>query len=344
MGILPNVASLLPKKSTGPACYTGALPAQRDLTLPHPMKTFAHHILSACLALLAVASLHAQTVTMLTVGKVTENVQTDAVTTAVRPASGGYGGGWGFNISVEGTSLSAPTVTIPAGTGNNLVNALQHNGGVLGFNAGNQDWEYGFPNFDNIGTTTSTDRNTRFPNGIYSFAIPSLSTVSLNLQNPTNGGNTVPLFTVTGGAWSGGNYVVNANQALTITSNTFTNFSNMTGNVLDSAIEFGVYDNNGNPLSGSSMFYFYSDNHAASNVMSYTINANTLTSGMNYTVFGANLLVVDKNALNSSLNLAYFESSTIFTVSAIPEPSAYAAFAGLGALGLAVWRRRRSRV
>jgi len=31
-----------------------------------------------------------------------------------------------------------------------------------------------------------------------------------------------------------------------------------------------------------------------------------------------------------------------FSVSAIPEPSTYAAFAGLGALGLALWRRRRS--
>jgi hypothetical protein len=32
-----------------------------------------------------------------------------------------------------------------------------------------------------------------------------------------------------------------------------------------------------------------------------------------------------------------------FAVSAIPEPSTYAAFAGLGALGLAVWRRRQAR-
>ncbi len=32
-----------------------------------------------------------------------------------------------------------------------------------------------------------------------------------------------------------------------------------------------------------------------------------------------------------------------FSVSAIPEPSTYAAFAGLGALGLAFWRRRQVR-
>lgn len=33
-----------------------------------------------------------------------------------------------------------------------------------------------------------------------------------------------------------------------------------------------------------------------------------------------------------------------FSVSAIPEPSTYAAFAGLGALGLAIWRRRQARL
>ena len=34
-------------------------------------------------------------------------------------------------------------------------------------------------------------------------------------------------------------------------------------------------------------------------------------------------------------------SFQIEAVSAIPEPSTYAAFAGLGALGLVIWRRRQ---
>jgi len=36
-----------------------------------------------------------------------------------------------------------------------------------------------------------------------------------------------------------------------------------------------------------------------------------------------------------------WNNTTALTVSAIPEPSTYAALSGVLALGLAVWRRRR---
>jgi len=284
------------------------------------------------LALLAVNA-SAASVTSVVVSKPAENVQTDATTQALTA------NGWGFGVTVVGTSLSAPTVTFPGGTSNATMNPSQHNGGVLGFNAGNGDWEYGSPSFDNIGTSTSTDRNTRFPNGNYSVAIPTFTTVTLNLSNPANL-NTIPLFTVTGGSWSGGKYVVDVSQTVTITSNAFTNFSVLTGNHVDSALRYGLFGPSGSLISGTE--YYYSANNAASNIMSQTITPNTLTSGNEYVFFGANVAVVDKITANSALNIATFESSNSFTISAIPEPSTYAAFAGLGALGLACWRRRRS--
>jgi hypothetical protein len=49
---------------------------------------------------------------------------------------------------------------------------------------------------------------------------------------------------------------------------------------------------------------------------------------------------------NSNISAAITSGSMYadnFSISAVPEPSTYAAFAGVGALGLAVWRRRRAR-
>jgi hypothetical protein len=62
--------------------------------------------------------------------------------------------------------------------------------------------------------------------------------------------------------------------------------------------------------------------------------AGAATSGFNFEVFGNSNLV---GAI--SAGAIYADN---FAVSAIPEPSTYAAFAGLGALGLAVWRRRQA--
>jgi hypothetical protein len=63
--------------------------------------------------------------------------------------------------------------------------------------------------------------------------------------------------------------------------------------------------------------------------------AGNVTSGFNFGVFG-------NSNLTTSLSVGSVYADN-FAVSAIPEPSTYAAFAGLGALGLAFWRRRQAR-
>jgi len=58
-------------------------------------------------------------------------------------------------------------------------------------------------------------------------------------------------------------------------------------------------------------------------------------------LYGSYASILDQNSTNGSLNAAYWEASTSLTISAIPEPSTYATFAGIAALGLIAWRRRR---
>lgn len=58
-------------------------------------------------------------------------------------------------------------------------------------------------------------------------------------------------------------------------------------------------------------------------------------AGFNFGVFGNS-----NTTAAISVGNVYADN---FAVSAIPEPSTYAAFAGLGALGLAFWRRRQTR-
>ncbi len=64
-------------------------------------------------------------------------------------------------------------------------------------------------------------------------------------------------------------------------------------------------------------------------------SAGTATSGFFFDVFG------NSNFADAITSGSMFADN--FSVSAIPEPSTYAAMAGAAALGLAFWRRRKSR-
>jgi len=65
-------------------------------------------------------------------------------------------------------------------------------------------------------------------------------------------------------------------------------------------------------------------------------SVNGVANGFNFGVFGNS-----NTPAAISVGSVYADN---YSVSAIPEPSTYAAFAGLGALGLAFWRRRRGRL
>lgn len=259
-----------------------------------------------------------------------EGVQTDATTIT-------YGTSplfWG--IEVVGTALPSVSVTLPGLTNNSTINPTQHNGGALGYNVADGRWMYGYPSFNNISFAGAVDRNARFPRGNYTISVPGLTDVVLNYQNSAVG-VFAPLFTLSGGSWSGGSYYIDVNTPLLVQSNTFDAFS---ANV-DGGMQFVVYDNAFNVLSGSSHPNFYSDNPSAANYFNYTLPAGTLTAGQNYQLEGSFAAIVDKNATNGGLNMAYLLATTSLTLVAVPEPSTYAGLAGLAMLGFAFWRRRR---
>lgn len=261
-----------------------------------------------------------------------EGVQTDAttITSSATPLF------WG--IEVSGTGIPSVNVTLPGATNNSTLNPTQHNGGALGYNVAEGRWMYGSPNFNNIAFPAvggAAVRNVRFPRGNYTVSVPGLTDVVLNYQNSTVG-VLAPFFTLSGGSWSGGSYYIDVNTPLLVQSNTFDAFS---ANV-DGAMQFVVYDNTFNVVSGANSPSFYSDNPSAPNYFNYTLPAGTLTVGQNYQLEGAFGAVVDKNATNGGLNMAFFIANTSLTLIAVPEPSTYAGLAGLAMLGFAFWRRR----
>jgi len=310
------------------------------------MKKNSAPLLLSVLALLAVSSLQAQTVTSVVVGKSTEFVQTGASTVIVDPTapSATYGGPWGFTATVKGTGLSAPTVDLPntSGMESNPANSSAHNGGVLGDRDHPGEWQYGASNFNNWGSPTMALRNSLFANGLYTFTIPDVGSVALNLTVPTTPITGAPVFDVTGGTWTGGVYQVSTAQTLTISSQAFAQFNaNVNGRIL-----FGMWDAEGEDEPIVFVERLFSDvadyEDGVDNVVSFTVDPGQLSAGHSY-VFGAAFsAIVDTDESASFMTAAFFELSTTFTISAVPEPSTYAMLAGIAALGLALWRRRQA--
>lgn len=310
------------------------------------MNTCRRLVVTLVLACLLISHGSSQTVQSIFVGKNVENIQTDATTVIPNPQTPGptYGGAYGFGVTVQGTGLSAPTVTLAAGSTQPTTNSVAHDNGLMGYNVEDSEWAYGSPNYNNWGATSAAEIDTLFAAGDYTVSVPFTPTplsVTVTLGTTLANISTVvanaPTFTLTGGNWVNGVYVVNVNQVVTITSNAFAGFN---ANA-DGHIGFWI-EQEGGGFNGS-VERFYSDNTSADNFISYTINANTLISGETYWVDGSFAAVLDIDTSISGAKVGtYLESSTSFSISAVPEPSTYAAIIGLSVLGLACWRRCRA--
>lgn len=159
---------------------------------------------------------------------------------------------------------------------------------------------------------------------LHAAATLSITGNSFVFGNPDGlGGTGDTLSRVTGGnalvgAWYTGNVTsaLSSDVVIFMPNNTYYHISDR---AVDQGMERGTYTwNSGTLAFGNTVLLETNGTAGISGNFEASVSGNTLT-------------------LTDS-----FGPSTLTSVSAIPEPSTYAALAGLGALGLAVWRRRQA--
>ena len=303
-------------------------------------------LIAALLFLLAALSVNSQVVSSVFVGK-TYSFRKDSAGAPVQDTSNPFGSA-GFDVTVAGSDmalLTAPVITLPAGSTYPTVAASIHNGGTLVYDAGDEHWNYGFPNANDIAAPPA-NINGYFGSGTYSIFVQG-TTVSFFLGNIGGDGSFDAAFspdlTFSQGTWSGGKLLVDPSQALTITTSTMSNYASG-GSTIGGHIGLGldgIFDLENWSRVGPAGVTL----NEVDNFITYTISPGTLTAGIEYGGEASFDGIRDQSlALAGSLNGTYYGNITTFTIQAIPEPSTYAALAGLGALGLAFWQRRRKAV
>lgn len=257
-------------------------------------------------------------------------------------SNGGPGGPVEFHVEVKGTNIGAivpPTVSGPFSatvTGTSWFD----NGTLHHESPSSNSWRLGNPH-PNWYEATLSALNSNFGDGVYTLNVNG-SNFGLNYSG-TIIPDTVPLLAVTGGSWSNGNYVIAANQTLTITTNAYTGY----GSHLDDGV--GTFVDGPSPsFTGVADSGQLHSTTPGQNFSSLTIAANTLVAGQRY-LGGAQFLALTDNKLVSSLpnsfNFAANRNETDFkivVVSAVPVPPATLLF-GSGLLGLVGMRRHKSR-
>ena len=282
------------------------------------------------LSLLTASTTKAQTVETVLITKGSGWVQTSPADPVINPRNPGpgYGGPFNFLVNVEGTNISGivpPVITLAPGSLYPTQSPARHNGGVLTYNLNQESWNYGSDG-NNWGGQTEAERDASFAFGTYGMNVLGES-FNLDFSATAFPANT-PKVTLSGGAWSGGKYLIDVTQPLTITTNAFTNF----GQNADGAMYMFFGDD---PDDLIDQLVFHSDNVAGPNFLTTTIPANTLVAGRDYETNASFYAIMGKRgSISTRLDAATYERFTSFKISAINpiQPGAQATFYGVGDL------------
>ena len=309
----------------------------------------ARNLLLAAFALLTAASATAQVADLIIVEKLGNYTQTSASAPSLT--------NYRFDVAVQNlggadlSGITAPTVGLAAGSTHPTADSTTHNGGTLVYNDG--EWRYGSPNGWGVSTAGNgsglTSLNTLFANGATTVTVQG-NTYTLDTDGAANNQAfmvpVVPTLTFSGGLWSGGKYVIDVSQTLTIATNNWTGFSTAgIGGFMEVGLDglpIGVTDAT-RVFSRLAPTSFAGDINESALNATFIVAANTLTAGQDYEGFSTFARMVSQDTSQAGMfAIAWWANETSFTISAVPEPSTYALLAGVAALGLAAWRRRKT--
>lgn len=274
-----------------------------------------------------------------------------ALATTVDPDVAQYGLGKTHGYTQSGpTTVTASSYSFNAfvdATTNGVINAAKVYGPLTGyFNThGPQDLTVhtGGAEFEAKGYLSQTTLDGDFPNdnsGNYKLKIDSGTAggslsgydyeVMFNLGGDSYA-STVPMFTLNNGSWSNGTYIVASSGNQTMFGWTFSDYNSSTDVVL-----FSIRPTNGGDDVIRKQFQ-------GSNPGGFTLDANSLTAGVDYTVelTYARIVYTDNTSISGAQGVGYYAMQTTFSLQAVPEPSTYALMAlGLAAVLGWTWRRR----
>jgi len=294
------------------------------------------------------------------VEKMNDNIQTNTGTVTLRPFIPNdpntlppLSSPYRLQFHVEGeTNLSTLTpmsFTVPSGSSFIANPSADYN---LYYNSESNNWGRTFQFQNKYSPTGGPPSGTGpggldgvFNNGAFSINVGG-TTVNVNLGGVANADvyPSTPVASVSAGTWAVTNPILylDVNEALTITTSTFANY---TTNGYLNHIGLYIFMKDGDELAELESF---SDNtnfpgKSTDDFLSYTINSGTLISGKTYVVeMEFNTATSQSSEYSGAFGAALFTSRTHFAIQAVPEPSTYAAIIGLVSLAGAAAMRRRS--
>jgi len=275
------------------------------------------------------------TVSFIVLSKEHDFIQTGPSTVADDPSHP-----FRLGVDVSGTNESAgfpsspnQIASTPAGSGISGPLAL------VAPDSFNNQWQFKSSSFSDAASL-----NAAFAAGTYSLQIGGQS-FGLNIPVGNSGNNFLfpdtPTVTATNATWlpDGTLFYDERNGPLTLTSNTFATNAGTTVH-----LGINVDPSNGQP-GGFADFSPQAFGSGSSSISQTFLNPSEFVDGTTYQVQLEFDNIVDGpyalgGALTGGQDVATYTTRTTFNMEVIPEPSTYAAIAGILSLSLAVWRRR----